>query len=116
MSIFMRENATGDTFQIPVLENQDADMSLFVVFGAGDISVEGGMALNEHRPDEIAAGVVFRQLAKPMPIGTIDREEAGESHYGPLHMIFKNTESMDVVINALVSARKLMAKDDQEEK
>lgn len=87
---------------MPIIKNDDGTVS--VEFGTGDIKIGSGMMGDEER------GLVTFIEQDPKPIGYYEKqaEKQVDLSIYPIHLVFKNTDSLDVLIERLNRTRKYM--------
>lgn len=84
--------------------HKNDDGTITVEFGTGDIKISSGMMGDEER------GLVTFNEQVPKPIGHFEKQKEKQvdlNNY-PVHLVFKNTESLDVLIERLQNTRKYM--------
>ncbi|WPK12259.1 hypothetical protein R6U77_00810 [Lysinibacillus louembei] len=87
---------------MPIVKNEDGTVS--IEFGTGDVNIGSGMMGDEER------GLITFVGQEPKPIGHYVKHEEKEVDLTnfPIYLVFKNTESLDVLIERLKTTRKYM--------
>ncbi|MFJ7953934.1 hypothetical protein ACIQZG_20750 [Lysinibacillus sp. NPDC096418] len=87
---------------MPIIKNNDN--TLTVRFGLGDINIGSGLTNNE------TEGIVTFREQEPHPIGHFVKNEEKQVDLVdyPVHLVFQNVASLDVLIERLQTSRKYM--------
>ncbi|WP_342532674.1 hypothetical protein MHB40_14565 [Lysinibacillus sp. FSL K6-0057] len=90
---------------MPIINNNDGTLS--VEFGTGDIKISSGMMGDEEQ------GLITFKEQEPKPIGYFEKQKEKQVDLTtyPVHLIFKNTDSLDVLIERLERTRKYMTRE-----
>lgn len=87
---------------LAIIKNDDGTMT--IEFGTGDIKIGSGMMGDEER------GLVTFIKQEPKPIGYFEKQVEKQVDLAdyPVHLVFKNTDSLNVLIERLEQTRKYM--------
>lgn len=88
-----------------------------IEFGTGTVAMSTMIVDRKDDPDKKPLGLFTLQECEPQEIGSyrkISKEEFFDVDDNPIHMIFKNIESVDAVIESLTTLRKKMKEVEEE--